>query len=338
MQIIRLLLVWCLCRALLPAAGPLDIYFVDVEGGQATLIVSPSGESLLVDAGWPGFEGRDAERIVSTARQAGVRRIDHLLMTHYHTDHVGGIPQLAERIPIAHYIDHGSNTETGPRAEEFSAAYQKAVEKARRTIVKPGDAIPIGGLRVQVISARGELIQKPLPGAGAENPLCASAERRAEDKTENGKSVGILVTYGKFRFINLADLTWNLELDLVCPVNRVGTADVYLVTHHGMNMSGPAAIVHALRPRVAIMNNGAKKGGTPQAWQVIKDSPGLEDLWQLHYSLPGGREHNVEEAYIANLEESCQGYGLKLSAQADSTFTILNARNSFSKTYKPPRR
>ncbi len=318
----------------LAAARNLEIYFIDVEGGQATLIVSPSGQSMLVDAGWPGFGGRDAARIKAAAELAGVRQIDYLLMTHYHTDHVGGIPQLVEKMPVVHFVDHGPNTETGKNADALAAAYQKVIEKGKRLVVKPGDKIPLQGVQIDVIAARGNLISSPLKGAGAPN-ACQGVERKADDDTENGRSVGFLLTYGKFRFIDLADLTWNKELDLVCPNNLIGTVDVYLVSHHGMNISNAPPIVHALRPRVAIMNNGAKKGGSPDAWRVIRQSPGLEDLWQLHYSVPAGKENNSTDELIANPDENCQGHWIKLSAQPSGAFTVINSRNNFRKTYKP---
>ena len=316
------------------AAKTLDIYFLDVEGGQATLIVSPSGESLLIDAGWPGFSGRDADRIVAAAKDAGVARIDYLLVTHYHLDHVGGVPPLAERIPIIRFVDHGPSVETGKGADELFAAYRPARDKGQQIVVRPGDKIPMAGLDIEVLAAGGELVTSPLAGAGAANPLCAAAERRAADPTENAQSVGILLRFGKFRLLNLADLTWNKELELICPVNRIGSVDVYLTTHHGMNLSGPAAIVHALRPRVAIMNNGARKGGTPEAWQVIRSSPGLEDIWQLHYAVEGGTENNAPQQLIANPEEDCRGHALKLSAKPDGSFAVTNRRNGYSKRYR----
>jgi competence protein ComEC len=333
MRLRRSILALLLSAAAAQAARTLDIHFVDVEGGQATLIVAPSGQSILVDAGWPGFNGRDANRIIAAARKAGVKRIDYLVLTHYHRDHAGGILPLAEKFPVVNFVDHGPNTETGRGAEELSAAYAQALAKGKNLVVKPGDKLPVQGLDVTVITARGEHIAEPLKGAGQPNPLCASAERQKPDPSENARSTGILVTYGKFRFIDIGDLTWNKELDLVCPVNRVGTVDVYLTTHHGLDTSGPAGIVHALRPRVAIMNNGARKGGTPPAWQIVKSSPGLEDLWQVHFSIAGGKENNVAEAMIANLEESCEGHGITVSASDNGSFTVVNHRNGYKKNY-----
>jgi competence protein ComEC len=316
-------------------AESLEIYFVDVEGGQATLVVAPSGQTLLIDAGWPGFEGRDADRILAAAREVGIKRIDYLLVTHYHQDHVGGVPELAAKIPIGTLIDHGPSVESGERPDALMASYLSVAAKARRWMVKPGDVVPIQGLEVTVLTSAGEVIGSPLAGAGQANPLCAETERMEEARGENPQSVGILIRYGKFRIINLGDLTWNKELDLVCPVNRVGKADVYLTTHHANADSGSAAIVHALGPRVAIMNNGPRKGGVPEAWQVMRRSPGLEDIWQLHHSVEGGREHNAAEQFIANPVEKCEGHAIKLVADKDGSFTVTNRRNDFSKRYNP---
>jgi beta-lactamase superfamily II metal-dependent hydrolase len=314
-------------------AKDLQIHFVDVEGGQATLIVTPGGQSLLVDAGWPGFEGRDADRITAAAKKAGVSRIDYLVLTHYHRDHSGGIEQLAGRIPVGTFVNHGPNTETGAGAEELSASYARAAAKGKTLVVKPGDKIPLKGVDVTVVTARGERITKPLAGAGQANALCASAAPGKPDPTENARSLGIVVRYGKFRFFDIGDLTINKELELVCPANLIGKVDVYLTTHHGLDTSGPAALVHALAPRVAIMNNGARKGGTPPAWQIIKASPGLEDLWQVHYSLAGGAENNVAEPMIANMEEKCAGHGLSITASESGAFKVTNTRNGHSKSY-----
>ena len=329
-----LVLFFLLSSFTLRAAETLEVYFVDVEGGQATLLVSPSGESLLVDAGWPGYGGRDAERIVAAAKAAGVKQIDYLLVTHYHLDHVGGVPPLAAKIPVIHFVDHGASVETDKDASELFAAYRQVRDRGQHIVVKPGDKIPIKGLDVEVVAAAGKLITAPLKDAGAPNPLCAATPLRAADPTENAQSVGVLIRFGKFRLMNLADVTWNKELELVCPVNRVGSVDVYLSTHHGMNLSGPAAIVHALAPRVAIMNNGARKGGTPEAWQVVRSSAGLEDIWQLHYAVEAGKQNNTTEQFIANPEENCRGYSLKLSASADASFTVTNTRNGFAKRYR----
>lgn len=317
----------------LPAAKTLDIYFIDVEGGQATLIVTPSKQSLLVDAGWPGFNKRDAERIKAAAKSAGIKHIDYLAVTHYHNDHVGGVPQIVAMLPVKNFIDHGPNNETNKGAKELSEAYDEVVKTGNHMVMKPGDKIPLKGLDITVVAANGEHIGSALAGAGAANPLCAAAPKFPEDKSENARSLGFVLNFGKFRFIDLGDLTSAKELNLVCPNNLLGTVDVYLTTHHGLDASNAKAIVYALHPRVAIMNNGAKKGGVPAAWKAIKDSAGLEDLWQVHFAIAGGKESNVPEPMIANIEENDEGKALKLSASEDGSFTVTNTRNKYSKTY-----
>lgn len=315
-------------------AKQMSIYFIDVEGGQCTLIVSPGGESLLVDTGWPGFQGRDADRIVKTAKKAGLKKIDHLLITHFHTDHVGGITQLTERFPVSNFIVHGKTTETGKGAENAQESWDRAAAKGTTTIVKAGDSVPLKGLDIKIVSARGELIAQPLPGAGQTNPLCADAPRKETDPTENARSVGLVLTYGKFKFVDLGDLTWNKELDLACPVNKIGKVDVLLSTHHGSSQSNPAALVHAMAPRLVVMNNGAKKGGDAASWKVYKSSPGLEDLWQLHFAVASGKDANVEDPYIANLQ-SPGGGNFLLTVEPTGKFRLLNFRNKFEKIYNP---
>jgi len=324
------------CSAALPAARKsLEVYFIDVEGGQSTLVVAPSGESMLIDTGWAGYNNRDADRIVAAAKSAGVKKIDWLLVTHYHADHVGGVPQLAAKMPIGTFVDHGVILESGKNVDVLWNAYLDFRNKSKHLEVKAGDVVPVKGLDVKVLAAAGQGITVPLPGAGGQNPLCATFKPKAEDKTENGRSVGTVITFGKFRFINLGDLTWNKESELVCPENKIGSVDVYLSTHHGMNLSGPEVIVHALHPRVAIMNNGARKGRSPDAWQIIRKSPGLIDIWQLHYAVAGGKDNNAPDTFIANVDDPCEGKWIKLTAQQDGTFTVFNSRNKYEKTYKP---
>ena len=320
--------------AVLPAAGKLEVYAIDVEGGKATLWVSPSGESMLVDAGWPGFNHRDAERIAAAAKAAGVRRIDYLVITHFHTDHAGGVPQLAEKMTIRNFVDHGVNTETGQAAEVLYGEYSRMRDKGNHIIVKPGDKLPIKGLDVEIVSADGALIASPLEGAGQPNPDCAGLQPPPPDRSENAHSIGMVVTYGSFRAVDLGDLTKDKEYGLVCPNNKLGTVELFMVSHHGMDISNSAALVHALHPQVAIMNNGARKGGAPEAWQTVHDSPGLEDFWQLHYAVAAGKDHNSPDPFVANIDEICRGEWLKVTAGKDGSFTVLNKRNKFEKTYK----
>jgi competence protein ComEC len=313
---------------------PLQIYFIDVEGGQSTLIVSPSGESLLVDTGWPGFNDRDANRIAAAAKSANVKKIDYVVITHYHTDHVGGVPQLLKQIKVGAFVDHGPNTENDELAPEGYAVYLQAIGKTRRLVVKPGDTIPIPGINVEIVAAAGKAITSPLPGAGQPNPYCASEPMAPSDPSENAASVGILVRYGSFKFLDLGDLTRQKEQALVCPRNLLGQVDLFLISHHGFSISNSRDMVDALHPRVAVNINSTHKGGDAIAWQIVHDSPGLQDLWQLHYSIAAGPEHSSAADFVANIDDNSDGHWIKASALPDGTFTILNSRNNFEKTYK----
>lgn len=311
------------------------IYSIDVEGGQSTLLVSPSGASLLVDAGWPGNNGRDAGRIQAAMKDAGITRIDHLLVTHFHVDHVGGVPEIAKRVQIGEFIDHGENREDSDITRRDYAAYIKAIEGKPRRIVHPGDTIQIPGLSTVILTADGEHI-RAIPGVKpAANSYCASEPKADADPTENARSVGILVTYGKFRFLDLGDLTKAKELALVCPTNPIPHVDLYLVTHHGMNLSNSRALVDAIHPRVAIMNNGAHKAGSPEAWQTVHESPGLEDLYMLHTAEGSDAAHNSAPDLIANLKggSSPDGAYIKAVASNDGSFTVTNTRTGQTKTY-----
>ncbi|HEY3839228.1 MAG TPA: MBL fold metallo-hydrolase [Bryobacteraceae bacterium] len=329
-----LLFLLATCTALMAAPKPMEVYFIDVEGGQATLIVSPSGQSMVIDTGWDGFNNRDADRIATAAAKSGVKQIDYLLITHYHADHVGGVPQLAARLPIKNFVDHGPNFEAGhAAADKLFSNYTAVRDKGNHLLVKPGDRVPIKGLSVEILTADGNVLTKALPGAGQPNPYCANTPKKADDTTENSHSTGSLIAYGKFRLLDLGDLTWNKEIELVCPNNRVGTVDVYLTTHHGLSASGSPAIVDAVHPRVAIMNNGATKGGAPEAWQVVHDVPGLEGLWQLH-TAEGQGAHNTNPEMIANPDsKSDAGNYIKLTALPTGEFTVTNGRTGVSKTY-----
>src|SRR5580658_9139461 len=316
----------------------LQIYFVDVEGGQATLFVTPEGKSLLIDTGWPGFDGRDADRIVAAAKLAGVTKIDFVLLTHYHVDHTGGVPQLTARIPVGTFIDHGENREPGDAdTQRVWQAYQALLAKGnyKRIIAKPGDDFPIAGVQVKVISADGALIEKPVPGAGDANPACDAVHQPPADRTENVRSLGVLLTFGKLRILDLGDLTKDKERELVCPVNRLGRIDIYVVSHHGWSQSNSSVFLNSIAPRVAIMDNGAAKGGSPSSWDAIEKSPRLEDLWQLHYSNEGGAAHNVADSFIANITGPDAGNYLKLTAFSDGSFDVYNAKTQATKHYAP---
>ena len=316
--------------------APLQVFFIDVEGGQATLFVTPDHHSLLIDTGWPGNNGRDADRIVAAAHGAGLTRIDNVLITHFHEDHVGGVPQLLARIPVGAFIDHGVNREDAePHTHEVYAAYQKALagpNAPRHLVAHVGETLPIPGMDVQVVSADGELLTRPLAGAGAPNPACAQTEVRPTDQTENARSLGVVIHYGKATLVDLGDLTWDKERPLMCPNNLLGKADVYIVSHHGWDHSGSPALVDGLAPRLAIMDNGATKGGSPGPWQTIQFSPRLEDMWQLHFAESAGAM-NVPDERLANVKGGTEGNSLKLTVEPNGTLTVLNTRTGVSRAY-----
>lgn len=351
-----------------PGGATLDIYFIDTEGGQATLYVSPTGETLLVDTGNAGE--RDLGRILEVFNVAGVKQIDHLFLTHYHGDHYGGIPELSKRLSIKRFYDHGESVEKDrPNIAKFVAAYAEIVRGGTRTIVKPGDRIAFAGTDTQVVISDGNVLKTPIPkapGAGRTNAACDSFKPREEPKVDdNHQSAGFVLAYGAFRMLNLGDFTWNREFTLMCPNNPIGTVDLYLTSHHGLDQSGSAVVVHGVQPRVAILNNGTRKGGHVQSFQILESSPGLEGIWQLHWSYWGGIEHNAPGVMIANLDDPAQiaaivnaagtekaapppagaagnanhapAHYLKVSARNDGSFTVTNSRNGYSKTYNARR-
>jgi competence protein ComEC len=327
--------------AVLPAAKTLDFYTIDVEGGKSVLIVSPSGESMLFDAGWPELPDYKAsvDRIVETVKAAGLKQIDFLVISHFDLDHMGDVPQLAARIPVRRIYDHGDFQPApgaGAAPQRFKA-YDKVRRRIGHTVLKLGDIIPIGGVRVEVVAAGGKFIQKPLPGAGAPNPLCAANPQAAviPSDVEDNLSIGLLFTLGKFRMLDLADLEAHYNHDLVCPNNLIGTVDVYHVNVHAQLKGMAQELIGALRPRIAIIGNGARKGGDPLSWPLLRATPGLEDIWQDHYSAAGTKNTNPPDDFIANLERVDSGRLIKLSVETNGTFTVTNTRNGFSKTYKP---
>jgi beta-lactamase superfamily II metal-dependent hydrolase len=332
----------------LAAAKTLDMYVVDVEGGKAFLLVSPSGQSMLLDAGTPGSATNhvNADRIVEACTAAGVKKIDFMVATHYDGDHVGGVPAVAERMPIVTFVDHGESVQKDASTVRNVAAYLALAAKAKRLTVKPGDRIPIKGFDVLVVMAAGKAITQPLKGAGQPNPACDTTPRKTwgpdargvvdnQDTNENGMAITLLVTYGKFRMLDPADLTWNMDRELMCPINRVGTVDLYMTANHGTDNANSPVLVHALRPRVVIADNAARKGASAEVFQTVMSSPGIEDYWQAHYLTAGGDKANAPLDYIANIQGSPDGKWIKISASQNGAFTVTNARNNFTKTYKP---
>jgi beta-lactamase superfamily II metal-dependent hydrolase len=325
----------CLAGAAWTAAqapGTLDIYFIDVEGGQATLYVSPSGQSMLVDAGYPGFGGRDAGRIVAAVKQAGLQQIDYLVVTHYHGDHVGGVPELAARMPIRTFVDHGPTSERGERADALVRPYLRARSAGAHLEARVGDRIPVEGLDVRVVASNGALLSVPLEGGGIPNPLCEDFTPMKDESSEDAYSVGTVTSYGRFRIMNLGDLSWNQEYGLVCPTNRIGTVSVLLATQHGDEETGSPAFVHALGLKAVVTNNGPRKSVVGPLVRTVRAATPPVDLWQLHQSFLG-EQLNVAEPFIANLGESDAGHWLKVSARADGSFSITNGRTGDTKAY-----
>jgi len=327
-----------------PAPKALTIYFIDVEGGQSTLIVAPTGQTLLIDTGFPGTgtfqskpgdprQARDANRIVAAMHDAGVNRIDDLLITHFHADHDGAVPELARLIPIGTFIDHGTvdpgENKYVPSTTDAFNAY--AAVRANRVHLqpKPGEKLPIEGINAMVIASALSVLQTPLPGAGNQNLACGPAGRSQEELRENPRSTGILVTFGRFRFLDIGDLQDRPLYDLVCPRDRIGAVDVYLVAHHAGADPSTLATLKAFRPRVAILNNGATKGGAPETLASLHQV--AVDVWQLHRSTNQGAKNFADEQ-IANLDERT-AHWIKLTATEDGSFTITNGRTGVMKRY-----
>ena len=278
----------------------LDIYVVDVEGGNGTLFVTPAGESVLIDTGNANGAVRDVGRIMDAVKDAGLTQIDHLILTHYHGDHFGGMEVLSKQIPIKEFIDHGPNVQPGVGADWEKDVYPKLYANAKHTVAKPGDRIALKGVDWRIVAAAGEVVKSPLPGAGKANPECANF-KPVDNNAEDPMSVASYITFGKFRTAHLGDLTRNMEFKLMCPNTSLPPVDLFLGLHHGQDSSNSPVMDHALRPRVGIMNNGTRKGGEPYTMMSIHSSPGFEDLWQMHFSLLSGQEYTEPGMFIANL-------------------------------------
>ncbi len=325
----------------------LKMYFIDVEGGQSTLIVTPAGQSLLIDAGFPGRDGtfeslpanpaeaRDAQRIVTAARDAGVTQIDVLVTTHFHADHDGGVPELSQLIPIRTFVDH----DTVPAEADVNvpgtlaafARYAAVRARGQHVEAKPGDALPLRGVTVTVVSAAGVTLARPLRTAGASNPSCATTRLPPQERNENPRSNGIVLEFGRFRFVDLGDLTGPPLYALFCPNDRLGPADVYLLPHHGGLDAADTALFGARPPRVAVINNGPRKGGAPEMLRALAKSSGIEGVWQLHRSEAPGAV-NVADAHVANLDTKT-AFWIKIDANEDGSFTVTNGRTGATTTY-----
>jgi beta-lactamase superfamily II metal-dependent hydrolase len=319
-----------------PVAGTLDIYWIDVEGGASTLIVTPQGQSVLMDAGFAGFGDRDASRIAHVAtKEAGLARLDYFLASHFHSDHVGGLAALAKRIEIGAFIDHGESVDKEPDGTSPYEDQYRALAGARRRTVKPGERLALTGVELIIVAAHSQFLPAPLTDVGA-NPLCSSFKAQPEDRGENGKSLGYLLRAGKFEFVNLGDLSWNFQHRLACPVNLLGRVDLFQVTHHGVRDDVLPQQMWAMAPTVAVMNNGPTKGAGAVAVETVLRSPGLEDLWSLHRAVNNDASHNAKEQLTANLGDSdgCAGAWIRARIDPAGTYTLTNSRNGYSKTYQ----
>jgi competence protein ComEC len=323
-----------------PANG-LRIYVIDVEGGGATLVIAPSGDSMLIDSGSPGPAAeRDSKRIADAMRAAGLTKINYLFTTHYDGDHVGGAPAASAVAHFERFFDHGEMDPKWEQNRGIDERYRAYLDIAagKRTIVKAGDTIPLRGVRVDVVSSSGRVIDKAINGGGAPNPYCSDAERKEPNKTENSQTAGVLVSYRRFTFLDVGDLTWDKELDLACPANKLGRVSLLLATHHGFfnDQSGAPALLWAIQPQTVIANNGPRKGMAPSAFERIQKVRGIEGLWQSHLALASDTEHNTAEEMIANTEPSaeCSGHWIRVDVDSEGRYAITNGRNNFSKTYQ----
>jgi competence protein ComEC len=317
----------------------LDLYFIDVEGGAATLIITPAGESVLIDAGWDGFDGRDAKRIRQAMRQAGIMAIDHLVVTHYHKDHYGGVPGLARLVPIKNFYDYGKMTSLmdDPQFAERYGAYQAAA-KGQAITLKPGDTIPLKTaagappIKLLCVASRAAVISE---GGAIANPAC-TPDAPDEDQSDNARSVALLLKLGDFEFLNLADLSWNVSKRLICPDNEIGEVDLYQTTHHGGNINNDPALLRSLRPTVAVMINGPRKGGHPDTVKWLRETPSFRALYQLHRNVQTSAEQNTPVEFIANLDEHPdEAHMITVSVDTvKSSFTVTNRRTKESRSYQ----
>jgi competence protein ComEC len=336
----------------------LQMVSIDVEGGGGTLFVTPDGKSLLIDTGNPEVskatgDHPSSERIANAAHALGLKKIDYLLTTHYHVDHIGGLEGLLARIPIGTVIDHGENRETtastqpgapqidlkNPPPNSTAAGYNKylgLIAGHKHIVASAGDVFHIGGMTVTIVMADAKPLEKPLPGAGESNASCAGMEGMAANGgEENARSTASVISYGKVRIAAFGDLTWDREKDLFCPIDKVGKVDVYLATHHGTGLSGSAAAVNALSPVVAIVGNSARKGADAARMKTIKASPRIQGVWQLHTTTVAP-DVNVDADMIANPDTDqtkYRFYDLRLRIKKSGEITVINERNGFNKTY-----
>jgi beta-lactamase superfamily II metal-dependent hydrolase len=336
----------------------LRIISVDVEGGAAVLFRTPEGKSMLIDTGFPPGGGTqrsvagappppppmDAERIAAAANTLGITRLDFLVITHYHGDHLGGLEALLAKLPVDTFVDHGPNREITPadisperRAGTPQARYPflvAAYQGHNHIFAQVGGTLDVGSMHIQFVTADGKVPDAPLPGAGQANPDCAGVKTTSVDGgEENARSVGMLITFGRTRILYLGDLTWNKEIELLCPTNKVGKVDVYFVTGHGMNLSSSPP-TRSIDPLVAIMQNGPTKGGDQEVINMVNSYPSLKGFWRTHYSIRYP-SLNGDPNYIANPDWLPDlAFPLALDITPVGDITVTNTRNNFHQTYK----
>jgi competence protein ComEC len=314
---------------------PLEIDFIDAMGGAATLMVTPERESILIDSGWPGNDDRDPKRIVHVLKDlAGCDHLDHLVTTHWHTDHFGGVGGLSRLVRIDHFWDRGLPEDgtpgldfpDGPKPSDPLGIAYRTASRGKRRALKPGDTLPLKGIEALILASGGRVIgQSRRYGEGdrTANPLCDSAPPdQPVDPSDNARSLAILFSLGKFRFFDAGDLTWNVEKKLVCPVDLIGPVDLYQVTHHGMDISNHPTLVQSIAPTVAIMNNGPRKGGAPKTVKLLRSIPMIQAAYQLHRNAATSEEDNADASLIAN-QNQAGGTIIRVFVEPDgSSFTV----------------
>ncbi|WP_406693362.1 MBL fold metallo-hydrolase [Singulisphaera sp. Ch08] len=336
------------CGAGAPAAdGGLDIYFIDVMGGASTLIVTPEKESILTDSGWAGFDDRDPKRIVHALKDvAGCDHLDHLITTHWHGDHFGGVAGVAKLVEIKRFWDHGLPEDNdpdldfsdGPKPGTPLITAYRTLSEGKRKALRPGDRLPIRGLlETLVVASAGKVIGGPSAptSQSKSNPNCAELppEKSPGDRSDNSNSLAVRYRFGNFDFLDCGDLTWNHEAELVCPTNRIGSIDLFRVTKHGFDTSNNPVFLKTIAPTVAVMNNGPRKGGSPGTIHRLKEVPSIRDVFALHKNEATGPEDNADPKLTANRDPGGGEFIHVHVAPDGSKFTVRIGKDGPTRTY-----